>query len=201
LSRSASPPLKIPPPHKSTDDLFSIVSNIARVQLDGGSMVLEPVMRTKMPLTQFCGERSSDAGIFIETILQKLEFAYGSKNQSVASELDVQRVAALPENIRMRILLCLDDLGPLEQAFQVKTESNSFKRCRAVNKGILKMARKLRKSKQKYPRSNTDDVGSSRRQEIMNDVMKLSDAELDELWSLHQKHKRKLAKGKAKTVS
>ena len=187
-----------------------------RIQFDGGSMALEPLLHTKMPLTQFCGERSTDSGIFIESIMQKLEFAYGAKIKIRTGNFDILHLAELPENVRMRILLFLDDLGPAEDAFQVKRESNSFKRCRAVNKGILKIARKVRKAKQKSFRANIHTAGSrsnssrsitsandssnSRRREIMNEFMKMTDIELEELWSLKQKHKKKLAKATNKRV-
>jgi hypothetical protein len=169
-----------------------------KVQIDGGSMAMHPVIHTKVPLTQFAGELSSETGIYFETLLEKLMFEYGeTQPPSKKGIISLKQLATLPESVRMRILLCLDDLGPLEQALELKKESNLFKRNRSVNKGILKMAKKLSKSakssssRRKYQRAESR---LSRRRELMAQVMKLDDNELDDLWSLHQKHKKKLAK-------
>jgi phage regulator Rha-like protein len=34
----------------------------------------------------------------------------------------------------------------------------------------------------------------SRRQHVLNEIMKLDDSELSEMWSVHQRHQKKLAK-------
>jgi hypothetical protein len=165
------------------------------VQVDGGSMKIHPVLNLKLPLTQFSGERSSEAGMFFETMLDKLQFAYGEKYPPNKKGLSLQQLAALPESVRLRILLCLEDLEPLEQALELKKESNSFRRCRSVNKGIVKMAKKLVKATKSSRKKNPREESSvTRRQEIMTQLMKLDDNKLDELWSVHQKHEKKLAK-------
>lgn len=227
-----------------------------RIRLDGGSVVMRPLLNVKMPLTQFAGEQSSGNGMFIETVLNKFQFSYGSKgpDASVSSSssslsssgsdriqkrgLSLQQLAALPETVRMRVLLCLSDYSSLEQALQIKKESNSFKRCRAVNKGILKNAKKLAKKKglslststskpaaaslaatrrnvsvssatsasssattatigsaatgsAQTPSASSSSSSTSRRQEIIGQMMQLNDTELDDLWSLHQRYRRK----------
>ena len=168
------------------------------VQMDGGRMVMDPLMNVKLPLTHFSGEKSSESGFFLETILNKMRFAYGKTEEPNRRGFSLQRLAALPENIRLRILLCLEDLGPLEQALELKEEKNSFRRCRSVNKGIVKIAKKLaRSSKSSRKKTSRGDFHSTRRQEIMTELMKLDDNELDELWSVHQKHLKKVAKKKS----
>ena len=167
------------------------------IQIDGGSLKIHPVLNAKVPLTQFSGEQSSESGIFFETMLEKLQLSYGQKEPSIKKGLSIQQLAALPESLRMRILLCLENLEPLEEALQLKKETNSFRRCRSVNKGIVKIAKKMAKAakasgkKHLQPHREPSSIG---RQEIMTQLMKLDDSELDELWSVHQKHQRKLAK-------
>ena len=173
------------------------------VQVDGGSLVMDPVIDLRMPLTRFAGERSSEAGISFEAILNKLEIAYGKAAPVKDEVLSLQQLAQLPENVRSRILFCLDDLSSLEEALEVKKMSNPFKRTIAVNKGILKMAKKLSKSSKSVVlgkgrtsnRSSTESL--TRRQKIMADLMQLDNTELDELWAIHQRHQRKLVKKRA----
>jgi hypothetical protein len=173
------------------------------VQIDGGALVMDPLIDLSIPLTRFAGERSSEAGISFEAILNKLQIAYGQKAAAKDEALSLQQLALLPENVRTRILFCLDDLTPLEEVLELKKESNPFKRTRAVNKGILKMAKKLSKTsrsaahrKQKNSRLSSSDA-STRRQKIMTELMKLDNKELDDLWAVHQRHQRKLVKTRA----
>jgi hypothetical protein len=64
-----------------------------------------------------------------------------------------------------------------------------------VNKGIVKMAKKVAKAAKSSRKKNPRKESSvTRRQEIMIELTKLDDNELDELWSVNQKHLKKLAK-------
>jgi hypothetical protein len=193
--QEAPPKESMPPPQKSLMTYS--------VQIDGGNMVMHPVINMNLPLTQFSGERSSESGIFFETMLEKFRFVYGEKEPPNKKGLSLQQVAALPESVRLRILLCLKDLHPLEEALQIKKEVNPFRRTRAVNKGILKMAKKLSKSAKLSKKKQRRDTSgpTPRRQEIMTELMKLDANEMDELWSLHQKHQRKLARKAQESVA
>lgn len=165
-------------------------------QIEALDCMMEPKINAKLPFTRISGERSSEAGLFIQTIADKLRFAWGEEASSTSSELSLHQLAALPENVRMRILLCLDDIQPLEAALYLKKEENPFKRCRNVNKGIAKRAKKLAKSSRVSSEQNKPlgASGVSRRQQILKELLRFDEGELDELWSLHLKHKRKLAK-------
>lgn len=177
------------------------------IQIDGGKIALPPLIDLKLPLTKFSGERSSEAGIFFETVLEKLELAYGSKEPKITKKcLSLPQIAALPESARMHILFCLKDISALERALFVKKEKNSFRRIKAVDKGILKMAKKISKRDSKLASSMTGLASTSlhggdtstssgrRRQQILSEIMKLDDAEMKELWTVHQRYQRKLAK-------
>uniref|UniRef100_A0A7S4ABL3 Uncharacterized protein n=1 Tax=Pseudo-nitzschia australis TaxID=44445 RepID=A0A7S4ABL3_9STRA len=179
------------------------------IQVDSGNISLPPLIQAKMPMTRFSGERSSLAGFSIESVLGKINFSYGSKEPQKIEKrcLSLSQIASIPEHVRMHILLCLEDTSALEQALNVKKERNSFRRIKAVDKAILKMAKKITKrtakvtSKKKlngrHPslssRENLLDA-SSRRHNILTEIMKLDDAELSNLWSVHQRYKKKLAK-------
>lgn len=172
------------------------------VQIDGGTITMDPVIDIKMPLSRFAGERSSEAGISFETILEKLQVTYGKKTPTKKEVLSLQQLALLPESARTRILLCLDDLRPLEQALDVKKESNAFKRTVAVNKGILKMAKRVSRATRSARRDigRLSNEGRTRRQQIMSELMKLDDLELNELWALHRRHlKKKIIKKRGGT--
>ena len=156
---------------------------------------MAPKLSVKVPLTQVFGERSSETGLFFETVAEKVKFAWGKKAPLSQQCLSLQQIAILPESVRMAILMCLEDLQPLEESLYLKTPNNPFKRCRNINKAILKMAKKLSKSSKAASKQKlVPPPGMNRRQQILREVLKFDDAELDELWSLHQKNKRKLAK-------
>eukprot|EP00980_Cylindrotheca_fusiformis_P000476 scaffold119_cov131-Cylindrotheca_fusiformis.AAC.6 len=166
------------------------------VQIDNLDCKMEPKVNVKLPRTRLFGERSSESGLFIQALAEKLKFAWGQESLATVRELSLHQLAAIPENVRMRILLCLDDIQPLEEALYLKKEANPFKRCRNVNKGIAKRAKKLSKSSRGALKHNPALAAprGSRRQEILRELLQLDGDELDELWSLHQKHQRKLAR-------
>lgn len=170
------------------------------VQIDGGSIAMDPVINLKMPLTRVAGERSTETGISFESIFQKLQVVYGQKTPSRGVALSLKQMALLPENVRTRILFCLDDLKSFEEALEVKKESNPFKRTLAVSKGIVRMAKKLSKASASTRRNGKTNSTRSisdaptRRQKIMTEIMKLDNNELDELWASHRRHQRKHAK-------
>jgi hypothetical protein len=188
------------PPHPKSLMTYAI-------QIDSGKIKIPPLVDMRIPMTRLSGERSSVAGIFLETVIEKLEFAYGSTEPVMKKGcLSLPQIAALPESARMHILLCLKDLSSLEKALYMKKEKNSFRRIKAVDKGIVKMAKKISKRDSKVAKRKSTLATSShgnqqvasdlacRRQQILSDVMKLDDAELSELWSVHQRYQKKLAK-------
>jgi hypothetical protein len=169
------------------------------IQIDGGHVTLPPLVEIKLPMTRFSGERSSSAGLFVETFLDKFKFAYGmTELVSKKGCPTLQQIASLPENVRMHILLCLKDLTPLEKALCLKHEKNAFRRIKSVDKGILKVAKTLTTRDLKHNRlrksSRSSTTPSNRRQEILSEIMSLDDTELSELWTVHQRYQRKLAK-------
>jgi hypothetical protein len=177
------------------------------VQVDSGNILLPPLVQVKMPMTRLSGELSSLAGFSIESELGKVDFAYGSKESKIQKRSPLlPHIAGLPENVRMHILLCLKDLSPLETALNVKKEKNSFRRIKAVDKAILKTAKKItrRISKATSRKKSSSHISSlssraslldsaNRRQRILTEIMKLDDGELTNLWSVHQRYQKKLA--------
>jgi hypothetical protein len=183
------------------------------IQLESGHIRLPPTVNIKVPFTRFCGERSSEVGISFETELAKIGLVYGvAEVRSKEECLSLNQIAALPEVARMHILLCLKDLSPLERALVVKKEKNSFRRIKAIDKGILEMAKRISNCKRdskvlkrKSSLATTNHAiglsrsSTSRRQEILTEIMKLKDEELSELWTVHQRYQKKLAKKRGET--
>jgi hypothetical protein len=176
------------------------------VQVDSGDIKLPPTVNLKLPLTRFCGERSSVAGISFESVLDKIELAYGTtERKSQGKCLTLPQISELPENARMHILLCLQDLSPLEQALGVKKEKNPFRRIKTVDKSILKLAKKISGGGSKVSQrnaalslsdhSNQSIPGfESRRHKVLNEILKMDDEQLAELWSVHQRYQKKVSK-------
>lgn len=156
-----------------------------QVRVDGGRLNVYPVVNLCLPPSTFFAERSSLCGLFFETMLQRVEFAYGERAKVLKSRRgSLSRLAALPEGIRLRILLFVNDLGPLEIALGLKHEPNSFLRYRGVNKAIVKVAKRSSKLKRKKSRSC---ITSERREEMLAELLSLNDTALQDLWSLHQR--------------
>lgn len=162
-----------------------------KLHVSGGRVKMEPRFDVSLPLSTAFGEWSSKSGISLETMLNGATVKYSKPTSSTRKGrgLPLQKLANLPENVRLRILLFLPDLKPMEIALGVKAASNSFMRCRAVNKGLVKVARKLMKSSatlqdmQKEERLHT----VSRRQELMEEFMKLGDSDLEDLFRIYNR--------------
>jgi hypothetical protein len=107
--------------------------------------------------------------------------------------LDLQQLAALPEGVRLRILLCLKDLKPLEKALGVEKASSSFLRCVAVNKGLVKMAKRvISKPLKQHQRHQSSQPLPRTRQELLTELLKLDNHSLSDLLSTHELQKKKL---------
>ncbi len=175
------------------------------IQVDSGNISLPPLIQVKIPMSRFSGERSSLNGFSIESELGKVDFAYGAKVPETPKPSPLlPQIARLPESVRMHVLLCLKDLSPLEIALNVKKEKNSFRRIKSVDKAILKTAKKVskrcakatgKKKSSSHLTSRTSILDSAnRRERILTEIMKLDDSELTNLWSVHQRYQKKLAK-------
>ena len=117
------------------------------IQVDSGGVSIPPLIKVGLPLTRFSGERSPESGMFIETMLHHFQFSFGEQHPSSMlssgpNYLSLLQLASLPEKVRSRVLMFLDDLEPLEEALEVKKEKNHFMKYRTVNKAIVKVAKK-----------------------------------------------------------
>ena len=163
-----------------------------RLQLDGARVYLEPLIDTRLPMCTLRGERSSLEGLSFETVLEKIQLRYGRQYVPTIMEeqrLSLERLARLPEQLRMRILLCLNDLNPLACALGMKSEENSFLRCRSINKRIVRVANK----KKKRPSLRLDEQ-ITRRQFLMQELVKLDDDELEDLYESHMRRMKRYAR-------
>eukprot|EP00977_Amphora_coffeiformis_P020796 scaffold8526_cov153-Amphora_coffeaeformis.AAC.1 len=169
-----------------------------RLQLDGARIYLEPLIDTRLPMCTLRGERSSLVGLSLETILEKIQIRYGRQYAPTIMDeqrLSLESLARLPEQLRLRILLCLDDLNPLACALGMKSEENSFLRCRSINKRIVRVANK----KKKRPTLRLDEQ-ISRRQFLMQELMNLDDDELEDLYETHMRRMKRKERKKSKIM-
>lgn len=168
-----------------------------RAQLGGGRVRMTPSLDVRLPLTRLAGNICPESGFSMETLLERVEFSWGENSKKVvptansAQGVSLKRFASLPEPIRLRILLFLDDLAPLEKALGVKQQANSFLRCNAVNKGFGKLTKPKKK---KSTDSSSQQPSSNRRQQLMNKLLTLDDDALEHLWASHQRKQRKVNK-------
>ena len=166
-----------------------------RIHFEGGRIKMDPLLDVSVPMTSVAGERSSLCGISLETFLHSANVKYKKPVPEVAKHgLSLQQIADLPENVRLRLLLFLSDLKPLELALGIKPEMNSFLRYRSVNKGLVKVARRQARITKVFENQGTEQLQPSTRQEVMAELMKLDDEELSLLWRNHLRHKRRGSK-------
>ena len=157
-------------------------------------MTLGTMMNVRLPLTRLAGDICPESGFSMETLIERAELSYGTSSEKLvatansAQGFSLRRLASLPEHIRLRILLFVEDLEPLERALSVKQQSNSFLRCNAVNKGLGKIAAK--KSRKKA--ASAPEKKINRRQKLMNKLLTHDDDTLESLWANHQKKQRKV---------
>lgn len=136
------PPNRKRPPKvlaKSTQNilLYKMISEGVRLQM-------EPMIDAHLPSTTIQGEISSLAGFSLKVLLDRFHVGYRrpSPVRALDQGLSLVQMSKLPDTVRLRILLFLKDLKPFEAALGLPESSNAFLRCRAVNKGILQVARR-----------------------------------------------------------
>jgi hypothetical protein len=180
------------PPNSPQSSLGSAVVDSTlkyKVTALSGNILLTPLIQANFPLTTVVGELSTRAGFSVQSFLNQVNAQFGQSSEiwALDSGLSLQQLANLPDNIRLRMLLFLEDLKPLEEALGIQKTSNPFLRTRECNKGIVKLARKqTRRNKQKQKK-----LVSTRRQELMNELMSLDDDTLESLLRNHQSSKGK----------
>jgi hypothetical protein len=189
----------VPPPPAQPASISEKISKDTatqyRLQLGGGRVRLGSMIDMRLPLTRLAGDICPEAGFSMETLLERVELSHGESSKKFAPTacstkgVSLKRFPNLPDSVRLRILLFVEDLEPLEKALGVKKQPNSFLRCHAVNKGLGKLANK-RGGKKK-----TQDPGYNmllnRRQDLMTKLLTLDDEALENLWASHLKKEKK----------
>ncbi len=160
-----------------------------KLHASGGRVKMHPRFDVSLPLSTAFGEWSSLSGICLETVLNGARIKYSNPTSSRRSEsvLSLQKLAELPEHVRLRILLFLPDLKPMEIALGMKAAPNSFMRCRAVNKGLVKIARRMMTNSLTEHEDDEPSKTVSRRQELMEEFMKLGESELEDLYRIYNR--------------
>jgi hypothetical protein len=156
------------------------------VSLEGGNVNWHPYLHCKIPRLDIKGDASSENEFLVESILNQVAVKFGqsSKFTKEKAGLSLSSMANLPESVRMRILFFLKDLGPLEKALGIPREKSPFLRCRAVNKGIVKAAkRSSTKPSKRKKGSRLNSESKLRREDIIAEIWKLDDRALGELWT------------------
>lgn len=180
----AAKPVSKKDPAESTSSLMK-----CKIGFDGGRVNIRPVMNLCLPPSTFFAEKSSSYGLFFETMLQRLEFAYGERSIVPKPRRGgISLFASLPEGVRLRVLLFVNDLGPLETALGLKHEKNALLRFKAVNTRIVKVAKQSSKSRRKKGKAR---MSSSQREEVLAELLSMDDMALQELWALHRSNAQK----------
>ena len=168
------------------------------VRLESSRILMRPLVKCTFPPTTFSGQLTSNDGMRISTVLNRFKMEYG-KEANHRNDDRLERVplllmmSNLPDGLRLRVLLYLDDLKPLERAMELKRSVNSFMRCHAVSNKIGQLAVKIptsrkssgrrlrRKAKSKKDSSN---LGHQKVQ-LVNKLMQLDESTLEAILAAH----------------
>jgi hypothetical protein len=189
-------------PDTPSEDLDKLLQY--RVQFGGGRIRLKSMLDVRLPLTRLAGSVCPEAGFSIETLLDHVDLSYGQSPHKLiptatsTNGFSLKKVLILPEKVRLRILLFINDLDPLEKALGIKRHSSPFLRCNAVNKGLAQVSAKkaTHHKKSHKKKSEADELNKKlgRRQGLINKLLTLDDESLESLWALHHKKQAKKAK-------
>jgi hypothetical protein len=150
------------------------------VQIENSSVRLPPLINMKAPVTRFVGQRSSEAGLSIESVLNKLQFSYGEEDTSMSVKtrcLSIAQVGKLPEVVRMRIFMFMDNMHDLGEALELQKEKNAFQQFKSIDREIVRRAEILSEAQKAEGLLDR----ASRRQKMLDKLTNLHDDELEKL--------------------
>jgi len=146
--------------------------------------------RCEYPTTRLVGEKSPTMGFIIESILNQIELKFSSDYVGCLHGTEfLEKIVDLPENVRMRIFLFLDDLKPLASVLGIESlPGNNFLAGYTINKHLWNVIEQLtlKKAKDKL----LVEKKKKRRKELLSRIMLLGDEDLEDLvLSLEKKKK------------
>ena len=154
--------------------------------LDGGVVMYENV-KIELPPSQIISQKSPTVGFLMESILNQIQLKVSSELKGCARGKGfLKNMVNLPENVRMRIFLFLDDLKPLTTAFGIKnTPRNNFLGCYTINKYLSTIVDQVSMEdvREKVKKNNRE----SRRQALLARLMRLDNETLEEMFSAYEK--------------
>ena len=161
-------------------------SMLVSITTSGGTLAYSPKVQMTVPCSKVRLARGSAQGLSIENLrpilLEQFNFGTDHFNRSDNSSTSL---SSLPETLRMRILLFLGDLTPLEKALGVKSKrkTSMFIRSHAVNKNLSKRGTKKTSA-------NEAQLGkSTRRLALLTKLNALDTDSLEGLLAMHDRSK------------
>jgi len=171
--------------NKSKPKLKKKLKWLYQVSTTGGTLSYEPRIKMEIPESKFRVRKGSE-GVSFETFLQKLGIEYGSYTFQQPTPPSILPLCSLPENLRMHVLLYLDDLAPLERVFNIKKKKSSpFLRSHAVTKKMAKLRASSAKEKVNC------QTETRRRNNVLTRLRSLDTDYLEALLALHDVSRNK----------
>jgi hypothetical protein len=200
------PPVKTGQPESNEQELSKSMTSCIEytIRLDGGKFSMRPRIKFSFPPTTLSGESSSSDGWSIQTVLNHVKVEYGQRpirpketDRRMGANISIRQLAKLTEALRLRILLYLDDLGPLEKALDLTKpgkRGHSFMRCHSINQriGEFKAAAAMPESHKNTQRRERRKIRPKRalkdhkKQHLVEKLMKLDEADLEKLLAAHE---------------
>jgi hypothetical protein len=154
----------------------------------GGSLSYQPLVKVKLPASRYQAKTSSVDGFSLNTFLNGLGVEYGKSLVELPAPLSLEPLSALPESLRLHVLLYLDDLTPLEKALKIKKKkkksSSAFLRSHAVSK-------KLATLQPTFNKHASTEEETHRRNDLLSRLQSLDVESLEALLAIHDSFPKK----------
>lgn len=154
----------------------------------GGSLSYQPLVKVKLPASRYQAKTSSVDGFSLNTFLNGLGVEYGKSLVELPAPTSLVPLSALPESLRLHVLLYLDDLTPLEKALKIKKKkkksTSAFLRSHAVSK-------KLATLQPTFNKHASTEEETHHRNDLLSRLQSLDVESLEALLAIHDSFPKK----------
>uniref|UniRef100_A0A7S2L379 Uncharacterized protein n=1 Tax=Leptocylindrus danicus TaxID=163516 RepID=A0A7S2L379_9STRA len=153
---------------------------------DGGTLNWKDYIFLDIPFTHF-ERKSLPTNSLFEWVSDRVRLEWGRSSVIAPPAQKNPSLISLPKNVRMIILLFLDDVSPLERALKIKKGSNEFLRAHSINRQLSKLATSRSDSTldREEKLSLERRIEKGRRREILTRLMTLDSITLEKMLAHH----------------
>lgn len=173
----------------NTDDDFSNAEDDdwgCMLVTDGGTLNWKDYIFLDIPFTHL-ERKSLPTNSLLEWVSDRVRLEWGRSSVIAPPAQKRPSLVSLPKNVRMIILLFLDDVSPLERALKIKKGRNEFLRAHSINRRLSKLATSRSDSTldREEQLSLERRIEKGRRRELLTRLMSLDSITLEKMLMHH----------------